>query len=85
MSLYKLSYFRLKLRRRKNFFSFQINQNDNLREIFSMIFPEFLYLNRLERLKKIYQYSEVNVDILLAVILIDEKQNHEYFIHKYNS
>ena len=49
-----------------------------------MIFPEFLYLNRLERLKKIYQYSEVNVDILLAVMLIDEKENHEYFIHKYN-
>ena len=31
-----------------------------------MIFPEFLYLNRLERLKKVYQYSEVNVDILLG-------------------
>ena len=50
-----------------------------------MIFPEFLYLNRLERLKKIYKYSEVNVDILLAVMLIDEKANHEYFIHKYNA
>ncbi len=66
----------------KNFLT--INQSGNLREIFSMIFPEFLYLNRLERLKKIYQYSEVNVDILLAVMLIDEKENHEYFIHKYN-
>ena len=49
-----------------------------------MIFPEFLYLNRLERLKKVYQYSEANIDILLAVMLIDEKDNHEYFIHKYN-
>ena len=62
----------------KNFLT--INQSRNLREIFSMIFPEFLYLNRLERLKKIYQYSEVNVDILLAVMLIDEKENHEYFL-----
>ena len=44
-----------------------------------------MYLNRLERLKKVYQYSEVNVDILLAVMLIDEKDNHEYFIHKYNA
>ena len=61
-----------------------INQSSNLREIFSMIFPEFLYLNRLERLKKVYQYSEANIDILLAVMLIDEKDNHEYFIHKYN-
>ena len=49
-----------------------------------MIFPEFLYLNRLERLKKICQQSNINVDILLAVMLIDERDNHEYFIHKYN-
>ena len=63
----------------------KINQNDNLREIFSMIFPEFLYLNRIERLKKVYKSSEINVDILLAVMLIDEKDNHEYFIHKYNA
>ncbi len=67
----------------KNFLT--INKSSNLKEIFSMIFPEFLYLKRLERLKKIYQYSEVNVDILLAVMLIDEKDNHEYFIHKYNA
>jgi len=73
----------LKILSLKNFLT--INQSSNLREIFSMIFPEFLYLNRLERLKKIYQYSEVNVDILLAVMLIDDKENHEYFIHKYNA
>ncbi len=72
----------LKILSLKNFLT--INQSSNLREIFLMIFPEFLYLNRLERLKKIYQYSEVNIDILLAVMLIDEKENHEYFIHKYN-
>ena len=65
----------LKILSLKNFLT--INQSSNLREIFSMIFPEFLYLNRLERLKKIYQYSEVNIDILLAVMLIDEKDNHE--------
>ncbi len=66
----------------KNFL--KINQSNNLTEIFSMIFPEFLYLKRLERLKKVYQYSEANLDLLLAVMLIDEKNNHEYFIHKYN-
>ena len=73
----------LKILNLKNFLT--INQSSNLKEIFSMIFPEFLYLNRLERLKKVYQYSEVNLDILLAVMLIDEKENHEYFIHKYNA
>ena len=67
----------------KNFLT--INQSSNLREIFSMIFPELMNLNRLERLRKVYQYSEVNVDILLAVLLIDEKDNHNYFIHKYNA
>ena len=67
----------------KNFIT--INQNHNLKEIFSKIFPEFLYLKRLERLKKVYQYSQANVDILLAVMLMDEKDNHEYFIHKYNA
>ncbi|WP_075534280.1 CCA tRNA nucleotidyltransferase [Candidatus Pelagibacter communis] len=72
----------LKILSLENFLT--INQSSNLREIFSMIFPEFLYLNRLERLKKVYQYSKVNVDILLAVMLIDDKENHEYFIHKYN-
>ncbi len=73
----------LKILSLKNFLA--INKSSDLKEIFSMIFPELLYLNRLERLKKIYKYSEVNVDILLAVMLIDEKENHEYFIHKYNA
>ena len=73
----------LKILKHKNFL--KINQSSNLKEIFSMIFPEFLYLNRLERLKKVYRYSEINLDILLAILLIDEKDNHEYFIHKYNA
>ncbi len=73
----------LKILDLKNFLT--INKSNNLKEIFSIIFPEFLYLNRLDRLRKVYQYSEVNVDILLAVLLIDGKDNHEYFIHKYNA
>ena len=42
-----------------------------------MIFPEFLYLNRLERLKKICKYSNINKDLLLAVLLIDDKNNED--------
>tara|TARA_Y100000591_G_scaffold302301_1_gene297256 strand:- start:1162 stop:2424 length:1263 start_codon:yes stop_codon:yes gene_type:complete len=72
----------LKILDQKNFLN--INNDNNLREIFSMIFPEFLYLRRLERLKKVYNFSSFSRDILLAVLLIDDKDNHEYFIHKYN-
>ena len=73
----------LKILKMKNIF--KINESDNLREIFSMIFPEFLYLKRLDRLKKIYDFSDLNRDIFLAVLLIDENDNHEYFLHKYNA
>ena len=63
----------------------RINHSSNLKEIFKMIFPEFLYLDRLDRLQKVYKQSELNRDILLGVLLIDEKDNHEYFLHKYNA
>ena len=72
----------LKILDLKNFLT--INSSDNLKEIFSMIFPEFLYLNRLERLKKIRKYSNIHKDLLLAVLLIDDKNNDEYFSYKYN-
>ncbi len=62
---------------------FKINESSYLREIFLMIFPEFLYLDRLERLKKIYNFPKLNREIILGVLLIDEKDNHQYFSHKY--
>ena len=73
----------LKILDLKNFL--KINHSSNLKEIFKMIFPEFLYLDRLERLQKVYKQSELNRDILLGILLIDEKDNHEYFLHKYNA
>ena len=66
----------------KNFIN--LNESTHLKEIFSLIFPEFENLKRLERLVKIRDYTQVNKEILLAVLLIDEKNNHEYFTHKYN-
>ena len=67
----------------KNFINF--NESTHLKEIFSLIFPEFENLKRLERLVKICDYTQVNKELLLAVLLIDEKNNHEYFTHKYNA
>ena len=66
----------------KNFIN--LNESTHLKEIFSLIFPEFENLKRLERLVKICDYTQVNKELLLAVLLIDEKNNHEYFVHKYN-
>ena len=66
----------------KNFIN--LNESAHFKEIFSLIFPEFENLKRLERLAKICNYIQVNRELLLAVLLIDEKNNHEYFAHKYN-
>ena len=48
------------------------------------LFPEFLYLDRLNRLNQICTHSQINKDVLLATLLIDEKDNQDYFSHKYN-
>tara|TARA_X000001036_G_scaffold398531_1_gene401489 strand:- start:270 stop:1526 length:1257 start_codon:yes stop_codon:yes gene_type:complete len=66
----------------KNFIN--LNKSEYLKEIFLLIFPEFNNLHRLDRLKKICNHSQISKDILLAVLLIDKKNNHEYFAHKYN-
>ena len=66
----------------KNFIN--LNENVYLKEIFCLIFPEFANLSRLNRLKKILSFSEINLKLLLAVLLIDKDNNHEYFSHKYN-
>ena len=61
-----------------------LNESENLKEIFSLIFPEFINLDRLDRLKKICYHARINRNVLLAVLLINDKNNHEYFAHKYN-
>ncbi len=61
-----------------------LNENTELKEIFSLIFPEFKNLKRLERLIKIFDNLQVNRRLLLAILLIDDKDTHEYFSHKYN-
>jgi len=66
----------------KNFID--LNDSEHLKKLFSLIFPEFVNLKRLERLRKILNHSQIKRDILLAVLLIDEKNNHEYFAHKYS-
>ena len=66
----------------KNFM--MLNESTDLKEIFILIFPEFENLQRLERLTKICNHEQLSTILLLASLLIDEKNNHEYFGHKYN-
>ncbi len=66
----------------KNFM--KLNESKDLKEIFTLIFPEFKNLRRLERLTKICDHSQVSNNLLLAVLLIDDQDTHEYFSHKYN-
>ena len=61
-----------------------LNKDKNLKIIFSQIFPEMRNIERLERLSQISNKSKLSVEILLAIILVDGKDNHEYFSHKYN-
>ena len=66
----------------KNFI--KLNKNKNLKVIFSLIFPELKNLERLNKLETLMDKSDIDKDILLAVLLVDETNNHEYFFHKYN-
>ena len=66
----------------KNFVN--LNESADLKEIFTLIFPEFKNLKRLERLIKICDHSQVSMNLLLAALLIDDQDTHDYFGHKYN-
>ena len=74
--LYKI----IKLRNIKD-----ILENKDIKDIFLVIFPEFKYL---DRIKNLYYLPEDDVlfqnpTAIFALFLIDEKDNLEYFCHKY--
>ena len=52
----------------KNFIKFKYESTD-LKEIFSLIFPEFKNLKTFRKIKKICDYSQINRNLLLAVLL----------------
>jgi len=60
-----------------------MTNNENLKKIFSLIFPEFKYLERLVKKKTLLNNSTLPREILLAVMLMDNTNNYEYFCHKY--
>ena len=53
-------------------------ENEEIKNIFLLIFPELKYLDRLKK----YTFTE-NPELIFSLLLIDEKDNFEYFCHKY--
>jgi len=65
----------------------ELVSNDELKEIFDVIFPEFKYLNRLNTLenREIKKHIMLEHNLVLALLLIDQSENHNYFVHKYKT
>ena len=63
-----------------------IYKNKTFFDIFKLVFPEFKYI---ERIKNFSALRSLKLKILdknniLALLLVDGSNNHEYFSHKYN-
>ena len=71
----------LKILKLENFS--RLTDTKELAEIFLLIFPEFKYLNRFKNFSLIRNHIEISEILLLSILLIDLKDNHEYFCHKY--
>jgi poly(A) polymerase len=60
-------------------------ENQEIKKIFLITFPEFKYLDRLEKflslpkLNVLFQFPE----IIFSILLVDQKDNYQYFCHKY--
>ncbi len=56
-----------------------------LKIIFSILFPEFKYLDRFKKFKYLADndLEKIDVNLILSILLIDKTNNHEYFCHKY--
>ena len=71
----------LKILNLENFF--KIVDNHNLIELFILVFPELRNLHRLKNFNLIKNYIDNSEILFLSILLMDFKDNHEYFSHKY--
>ncbi len=72
----------LKILKLKNFY--KIIENNELLEVFSLIYPELENTHRLKNFNVLNNHIESSEILLLCILLINTKSNHEYFSHKYN-
>ena len=70
-----------KILRLDNFYN--ILKHKNKKFIFSLIFPELININKIEKLK--YFTKTLDKYLILAILLLDDSNNHEYFCHKYKT
>ena len=71
----------LKILKLENFTT--IINNEELLKIFLLVFPEFRNINRLRNFESLSNKIENSEILLLSILLVDLKNNHEYFSHKY--
>ena len=73
----------LKILSLKNFTN--IFKNQELKNIFLIIFPEFKNLDRIKKLSYFSEESLLRIDtnMILAILLLDDSDNFLYFCHKY--
>tara|TARA_Y100000590_G_scaffold47493_1_gene50319 strand:- start:1976 stop:3262 length:1287 start_codon:yes stop_codon:yes gene_type:complete len=64
---------------------FDFFYNKDSKEIIFNIFPQFIYSKRLDNLRALDQKILHNFDsiLILAILIIDESKNYEYFCYKY--
>ena len=73
----------LKILKLKNFY--KINNNNNLKSIFLLIFPEIKYLNRIKYWVNNEDVFNLDIANKLAILTLDDTDNYEYFCHKYKT
>ncbi len=71
----------LKILKLENFS--KLTDNKELLEIFTLIFPEFKNIERFKNFQLIKSNVKKSEMLLLSILLVDLKDNHEYFSHKY--
>ena len=58
-------------------------KNLSLKEIFTLIFPEFVHFKRLENFLKFNTQLKLEPKLIISILTVDGSTNHEYFAHKY--
>ena len=67
--------------------TYNLFKNNQSREIFLNIFPEIKYYERLNIIGNLEEKLRNNYDndLLLALMIVDQSNNYEYFCHKYKT